>query len=205
MGGDFEGHAIPATFFSGSGAFFLVLSPRHSLSLQIGHILCDAHVPEKNIRLVRTFGILLMVFTIFGILFGEFVPTGCYELRYSSTLVYLPSYLSVFYRIMTMGGLSMPVRYVTPSSTMSCFQPGLNHSHFRPPPNPLLHRKEGIGGCVDQRTPHDGCFFQQSFHQTLYISFSFVGFVAMLESSHRLPIDSSHMALSLALLVEYLL
>ena len=88
---------------------------------------------------------------------------------------------------------------------MSCFQPGLNHSHFRPPPNPLLHRKEGIGGCVDQRTPHDGCFFQQSFHQTLYISFSFVGFVAVLESSHRLPIDSSRMALSLAFLVEYLL
>ncbi|CAB9500913.1 expressed unknown protein [Seminavis robusta] len=47
-------------------------------------------------------------------------------------------------------------------------------------------------------------FFFQLLHQTLYLSFGFVGFIAYLESKRRLPLDSSRVALAIALLLFHL-
>eukprot|EP00568_Trieres_chinensis_P008436 CAMPEP_0183293464 /NCGR_PEP_ID=MMETSP0160_2-20130417/2141_1 /TAXON_ID=2839 ORGANISM="Odontella Sinensis, Strain Grunow 1884" /NCGR_SAMPLE_ID=MMETSP0160_2 /ASSEMBLY_ACC=CAM_ASM_000250 /LENGTH=279 /DNA_ID=CAMNT_0025454585 /DNA_START=60 /DNA_END=899 /DNA_ORIENTATION=+ len=65
---------------------------------------------------------------------------------------------------------------------------------------------EGVGGCITTvDIPWPGCFSHQATHQILYLSFGFVGIVGLLESFKRFPADSSRMALSLALLLEYVL
>jgi VanZ family protein len=59
---------------------------------------------------------------------------------------------------------------------------------------------EGMGGVVTFRD-----FFFQLLHEALYLSFGFAGLVAYLESKRRVPMDSTRVAMVIALLLFYIM
>ena len=67
---------------------------------------------------------------------------------------------------------------------------------------------EGLGGCVtDYGGKPEGfaCFFHQSSHMVLYLTFAAVAGILLLEASSYLPLDSGRAALSLTLVLNYVL
>lgn len=69
--GTFQGHALPAAFFFGFGAFLLALSLRRARALPTGggSTFADCHIPERNATLVRIVGGVLVACTSLGFVY----------------------------------------------------------------------------------------------------------------------------------------
>jgi len=83
--GNFQGHAIPAVFFFGFGMFFLLLSLRRSRTLNNDKRSSDssfaqAYLPERNLRLIKRVGLIVVGSAIVGILVEAI--GGCIDSRW---------------------------------------------------------------------------------------------------------------------------
>lgn len=63
---------------------------------------------------------------------------------------------------------------------------------------------EGLGAVFDSTMPEAG-FFHQLTHETLYLSFGFVGVIALLESKRKVPPDTCRAGMVLALVLNYVM
>mmetsp|Transcript_12031 Transcript_12031/g.15184 ORF Transcript_12031/g.15184 Transcript_12031/m.15184 type:complete len:266 (-) Transcript_12031:415-1212(-) len=64
---------------------------------------------------------------------------------------------------------------------------------------------EGLNGLFDISGDHGSNFFANITHEVLYIAFSFVTMIMIMESNRRVPQNSTRLALCVAFLVEYIL
>lgn len=97
--GTFAGHAIPATFFTGFGSFFLALTLKRCRELNSTgdrHTFCDVHVPEANVLVLNRTGVLLMIFTAIGMGYEAF--GGMYDgVGFFHQLAHQALYLCFFF------------------------------------------------------------------------------------------------------------